>query len=438
MGLGFSSKKQLPAYCGPLPVGSLVLELSVPEEFRCEYKTIEHKLRTVKVRIFYPLDPTKDVEPRTDELWLPFHEGIPEVAKGFRWWLLRAFASGLTNLALPVYKGELFHPPNNGKLPVFIFSHGLVGSRNVYSSLCGTIASYGIVVLAMEHRDNSAIISTVRDPLHPEEPPYVVQYREISDFYADATVVLQNERLLFRQQEIQIALQMIRNINDLGTPDENLPFLCSVDSSFYNSVFQSMKGNLNTAQGELIVAGHSFGAATCAFISGSSTKSLYNDYMFHTEFKCSILYDIWMLPVRQLHLSTMRYPTLMIISYEFRRFVDNFQALESWLVNKDSENQNAGESADEKMSVVPLKKYSHVFVYDGTVHANQSDLPILLPRMVLRVLKGKFEADPYEALRINTRSSVQFLRENHVENVQGDNDPSSLQTNIIPGWERIM
>ena len=41
---------------------------------------------------------------------------------------------------------------SKGKLPVIVFSHGIMSSRNTYSTFCTQLASEGNVAVAVEHR----------------------------------------------------------------------------------------------------------------------------------------------------------------------------------------------------------------------------------------------------------------------------------------------
>ncbi|MCO5558271.1 hypothetical protein L7F22_011850 [Adiantum nelumboides] len=55
------------------------------------------------------------------------------------------------------------------KFPLVIFSHGLAGNRLTYSQYCGELASQGVIVAAVEHRDGSGIASMVRPPSWKDE-----------------------------------------------------------------------------------------------------------------------------------------------------------------------------------------------------------------------------------------------------------------------------
>jgi len=63
-------------------------------------------------------------------------------------------------------------PPGEPKKPCFpllIFSHGLGGTWTAYSTLCGEFASYGFVVIAVEHRDGSGPRTYINLPKGDEQ-----------------------------------------------------------------------------------------------------------------------------------------------------------------------------------------------------------------------------------------------------------------------------
>ncbi|KAL3081155.1 hypothetical protein niasHS_012676 [Heterodera schachtii] len=45
--------------------------------------------------------------------------------------------------------------PGDQRFPLVIFSHGVTGSRLVYTTVCASLASHGYVIAALEHRNVS-------------------------------------------------------------------------------------------------------------------------------------------------------------------------------------------------------------------------------------------------------------------------------------------
>ena len=162
-----------------------------------------------------------------------------------------------------------------------IFSHGLGGSRNAYSQWCGSMASYGVLVAAIEHRDGSAPISVVNAGTKNQRP---VPYRRIPE-YNDSTKHYRTSQLAQRTYEISKLIETLRAINDGKEID-------IVDEK--KKALDGFKGILNTKKGEFIMAGHSFGAATTV----AACKDKENNevgYPLKDEFKAAIMLDIWMI-----------------------------------------------------------------------------------------------------------------------------------------------
>lgn len=212
------------------------------------------------------------------------------------------------------------------RFPVLIFSHGLAGNRLSYSQYCGELASQGIVVVAIEHRDGSGVSSIVRGeeaPQHSEsqgkrpskskstklQVPYLVfetiGLHSFSDTPDEKDVNLRHDQINMRHAEIQECLYVLQRINEghgadivkssrrkLGTKlagkrasptSKNIPASSIIKS---DAPLADWKDKLDLAYPTL--CGHSFGGATVIEMMRSETN----------VFPFAIVLDPWVDPVR--------------------------------------------------------------------------------------------------------------------------------------------
>jgi len=273
----------LPKYSGPYEVGSIDLE--VPLEETKEFPVTETKSETILVRLFYPA--STDGVRKSTPTWLP--QPTREYAKGYASFLKQpvlptslAISLAVYNTTIPASEGAPpAKPQPNARLPVMIFSHGLGGSRNAYSQWCGSMASHGIFVAAIEHRDGSAPISVVNAGTKKQS---TVPYRRILE-YNDETKDLRTSQLAQRTFEVARLVALLRDINH-GKD-------IIVDHEKKKSI-EMFKGLLHTKKGQFIMAGHSFGAAT-AVAACKDKENAESDYPLKDEFRAAVMLDIWMM-----------------------------------------------------------------------------------------------------------------------------------------------
>jgi platelet-activating factor acetylhydrolase len=275
----------LPKYPGPYTVGTI--ELEIPIKQTKNFDLIGTRVETVLVRFFYPAEISSLGNKATAPTWLP--QPSAEYAKGYAIFLKQpvfpashAIHLAVANKRISAIENVPPTEPSEGRLPVMIFSHGLGGSRNAYSTWCGSIASYGVFVAAIEHRDGTAPISVVNAGTVDQ---YEVPYRRIPE-YNQETKHLRTCQLRQRIYEISNLIHVLRDINHGERVVDVL--------GHKNSLLAQFKGILNTKKGQYIMAGHSFGAATTVAVC-KDKQTIDNDYPLKDEFRAAVMLDIWMM-----------------------------------------------------------------------------------------------------------------------------------------------
>lgn len=266
---GWNPIVSFPSYHGPYEVGTVDVEIPVAD-LPSPAESPEGAAPTISFRIFYPCEKPKNGEVSRPVRWIP----QPQRAT------IRAFASfiGVKNpkvanlisfmpqqlywITLPAHRNaKLLDPPtSNGRWPVTVFSHGLAGSRNAYSYVCGDLASQGIIVIALDHRDGSSPIQYVRETATSEA--HIVDPIKISHEPSPEVYQARDRQLRIRTWEISTAYEALVKI-DAGQRLENLDINASTKRKERVEVLDQFDGMLDIHRaGKVTWAGHSFGAAT--------------------------------------------------------------------------------------------------------------------------------------------------------------------------------
>lgn len=250
-------------------------------------------------------------------------------------------------------------PVKVGRYPVVVFSHGLVGTRGAYSQLCGELASHGLVVVAPEHRDGSAIGSVMK-----EEYIDFVQARQVNEKNAK----LRSNQLAQRKYEIECVVKGLRE-------DPQLEQIRSI------SVLDA---------GKLIMSGHSFGAATAVGMCKSEGRSE-GKSNGKSDYALGLFLDTWTLPLTSSMQLPLKVPSLTVLSQHFYEWASNLEAVKNVLAG--------GMKGD-------------CYYVKGSVHLSQSDFQLLFPRLTKRLFSIQGSAE--QNISLNVRAMVQFLHEHKV------------------------
>ncbi|PHH80998.1 hypothetical protein CDD82_1379 [Ophiocordyceps australis] len=274
----FIRRPALPAYNGPHAVGTADIELALDSplnmsDIRLRSGPAVFTLETVLFTLYYPAAPGAESS-------LPQHEWLSRPislrARGYARFahvdfapIRLVFTFALWALAgavripaavdvplIPLEKEAQASSLRNTRLPVLVFSHGMASSRNDYTALFGQLASRGIVVAALEHRDGSCPGTVVKRANLPDLP--VVHFAEKDLQTPDGrpidTPTMKRTQLAFREAEMWQAVRTLRNL------DAGLGAAIAANNTRKEGslAFDQFKNRLDFDR--LIMAGHSYGA----------------------------------------------------------------------------------------------------------------------------------------------------------------------------------
>ncbi|KAK3300856.1 platelet-activating factor acetylhydrolase, isoform II-domain-containing protein [Chaetomium fimeti] len=325
-------------------------------------------------------------------------------------------------------EGEGDKEGGHGKpqFPVVIFSHGLGGSRTLYSSICGELASFGLVVVAVEHRDGSGARTFVnktgkRENLDSQDvdksggppknekksrrhrkkrnteirPYYKIDYLVPKDNAQDTSPhnpdgvdkELRGAQIEMRLAEIEEAFYVLGLVNN-GSGDkvrrDNLREVGHIGSSsigLRGIDWRDWEGRLDLES--VTMMGHSFGGAT-------TVQALRSDKLaWITQ---GILLDPWGPATPECtEQKSVHKPVISIGSEAFMHWAENFDCIEQVC--------NEARAADTLSWMTTIR---------GSTHLSQTDFAVLYPNWMSLLMKTI--VDPKRAIYLTVHSALEFLR----------------------------
>ncbi|KAF2259539.1 hypothetical protein CC78DRAFT_57681 [Lojkania enalia] len=425
---------EFPPYSGPYVVGSTDVEIPVSElKSPSPAPNSSESLSTVTFRVFYPCQP--DATHQTVR-WIPNPQrdyvGAYARFLGANSAFSHIFSfipQLLYYISIPVYQNaHILEPPTQSKRwPVMIFSHGLGGSRNSYSHLCGSLSSHGVVVVAPDHRDGSSPVSFVQ-PTDGKSGLKQIEYRKIPHKASTEVYESRDEQLRIRLWELGLVHDAVLKIDE-GNPLTNHARYWKANGR--HDVLSMLTSKLEVqGPGSISFAGHSFGAATIVqFVKSSFYLSGALDPNYRPLFAPSkassivrqvtpatpvILLDLWALPIQSPATAWLKNKPmpcynsphggsnlLAILSEAFYKWSANLQETKQIIAKPpDPYSKNSGQQGP------------HLFYPVSSAHLSQSDFGVLFPWVTTKIFGAK---EPERVLKLNVRAILQVLRNHHHE-----------------------
>ena len=326
-----------------------------------ETALLGNEIPFVLARIYYPTARDDSADENLNGTWLPSSHYFPGYGYFLR--LPSLVSSGIGRLLaanVRIHAKEAaplisITDSSKEKLPVVIFSHGLAGIRTTYSTICCELASRGVIVLALEHRDGSAAMT-----LNRKGKVFPYQFGPSGLNLPMVDYDFRAAQLRHRIKEIKSTSRFINSLDESGD------FASIISSStILPETLKQFKGRLLTER--LILMGHSFGGATC-LAAAQEIETV----------KCCIVWDPWMFPMPQPSLQVTRtdIDTLLIINEKFT-WSENDAAIQKFITDFRDTNNCLG-----KVRML------------GCGHMDQSDLASIIPSKIIQILRPNSSTPP--------------------------------------------
>lgn len=357
-------RKGLPAARGPFIPGC------------CDVMT-DYNSCCLFARLYYPTDYKGDVGLYASEWlpWLPDNVYLKGIAKVLNLWVF------VVRLVIWIVSGKLYIPVVHGAkvrttspLKCIVLSHGLGGNRFLYASTCIELASRGFLVVALEHKDESACRTYYYKGKSDVLTNTKTTIEHLTAKLGSNHYILRNGQVLKRSEECRRALELLQEVNAGNVPYNVLNDLPGKRKRDFD--LSQLIGHVDIEN--VVVMGHSFGAATALVTLAREPR-----------FKLGILLDTWMFPIKDMPELTheIKQPLLFVNTQTFH-ISSNVKALKSLLI------------ADEKAR--------SMYTIRHTTHESQTDSAFVVGFWLNWFMR---KLSPELAVQINCSLLLRFLNE---------------------------
>nr|CAD2194390.1 unnamed protein product [Meloidogyne enterolobii] len=364
---------------GRFDVGCADIMILSGEECCCSSNNDKEKCEGIFARIYYPseaLSPDKYTIERLNEFmqWKPDEKVIEGLAayKGMSSWKLNLILDWILGDKRIPARWQVPLAKSEEQFPVVVFSHGISGTRQLYSINCSSLSSHGYVVAALDHRDGSSCY-TYELNKDPSTGELIQKHIDMKK--------LPHEEQEYESRIAQVEQRTIETINMLklfkklneGLRNSNVEIVCGNEFDW-----EQFKGRLNLDKA--ISIGHSFGGAS-ALTSCAIEKG----------FKCCVVMDAWLYPFECKYYEEITQPVLMLNASKWQ-----------WPMNLKRllhlQKQNGGEGKS-------------MYTLTDIVHQSFSDLGLLTPGRIGKFMGFQGQHDPEYLANIIIQLITTFIED---------------------------